>query len=102
VDEAVGDGWRSEDDRRLGEEAGWEWARRRRERLARLRPGQLERVELAREEFLAGRRDRRRVETLLDGASAAARAEEGRREQRRLDEWFLSRSADRGQRSRES
>jgi hypothetical protein len=102
VDEAAGDGWRSEDDRRLGEEAGWEWARRRRDRLARLRPGQLERVELAREEFLAGRRDRRRVETLLDGASAAARAEEGRREQRRLDEWFLSRSADRGQRSRES
>ncbi len=89
--EAGGEGWGPADDRRLAAEAAWAEAVRGRQRIEALLPGQRLRVERAREQFLAERRDRRRLGILLDAAGAAALEEERRREQRWLDEWFRSR-----------
>jgi len=51
-----------------------------------------------RRELLAKRLERRQVETLIEEAQTSEAAEEGRRTQRGLDDWFLGR----GQRERDA
>lgn len=45
-------------------------------------------VEAARAEFLERRLERRQVETLVEEAAAAEAIEDGRREQKSVDDWF--------------
>ncbi len=53
------------------------------------RPG----LEAARAEMLERRLERRQVETLVTEAAAEGARDEGRREQKRIDDWFQSRVA---------
>ena len=50
-------------------------------------------VEEARHELMARRLERRQVESLLASAAEAEKEEQGRRDQKRLDEWFRNSSA---------
>ncbi len=50
-------------------------------------------VNLRQREFLAKRIERRQAETLIEEAKALEKVEAGRRAQRELDNWFLSRRA---------
>jgi|SRR5208337_1627221 len=50
-------------------------------------------VNLRQREFLVKRIERRQTETLIEEAEALERVEAGRRAQRDLDDWFLSRRA---------
>jgi hypothetical protein len=50
-------------------------------------------VNLRQREFLGKRIERRQTETLIEEAEALERVEAGRRAQRDLDDWFLSRRA---------
>jgi hypothetical protein len=85
---AEGGGWQTADDRRLAAEGSWVSAVGRRAELEAGRPECEARVQAAREEFLAGRRERMEVETLLDRTAALRSADLDRREQHRLDDWF--------------
>jgi len=49
-------------------------------------------VAARRAEFLARRTERRQVETLIQKKEAEDRLEDGRRAQRELDDWFLTRT----------
>jgi flagellar biosynthesis chaperone FliJ len=62
------------------------------DRVEEARPLQEELVARAREEFLARRRERLEVETLVAEAEAILRLHRQRQEQRVLDDWFQSRS----------
>ena len=73
-----------------GEILGWNSGRLR--ALARARQPA---VEEARQEMMARRLERRQVECLLASAAEAEKEEQGRRDQKRLDEWFQNRSAER-------
>ena len=54
-------------------------------------------VDLRQREFLGKRVERRQTETLIEEAEALERVEAGRRAQRDLDDWFLSRRAPSGE-----
>jgi hypothetical protein len=54
-------------------------------------------VDLRQREFLGKRIERRQTETLIEEAEALERVEAGRRAQRDLDDWFLSRRATSGE-----
>ncbi|MDR3753312.1 MAG: hypothetical protein P4K93_02860 [Terracidiphilus sp.] len=54
-------------------------------------------VNLRQREFLGKRIERRQTETLIEEAEALERVEAGRRAQRDLDDWFLSRRANSGE-----
>ena len=73
---------------RIAEDDAWSMAVGRRAQAEARRPAQEARVERARAEFLAGRRDRKQVESLLAAAADIERLQRDRREQRRVDDWF--------------
>jgi hypothetical protein len=73
-------------------EAAWETAVWRRSGLEQRRPAQQGRVDRAQAVFLADRRDRLQAETLVEEAAARDRADQARRDQRGLDDWFQSRA----------
>jgi len=77
---------------RLAEESAWEQAVWRRARLERLGPAQRAELERAQEEYLGLRRERRQVESLVETARNLERAHAAREDQRRVDDWFHSRS----------
>jgi len=77
------EGWRAA-------EAAWERAVWRQSGCERLRPEQQGRVDRAHGDFLADRRDRLQAETLVEEAAALERADQARRDQRGLDDWFQS------------
>jgi hypothetical protein len=54
-------------------------------------------VELRQDEFLSKRIERRQTETLIEEAETLERVEAGRRAQRDLDDWFLSRRTKSGE-----
>jgi flagellar export protein FliJ len=87
--------------------AGLEETRAAARHSAALKPGIAEaELEVARrrQQFLAKRIERRQVETLIQKTEAKDAVHVGRRAQRDLDDWFLSRArhgADRNERARE-
>ncbi len=87
---------------RLMAEDGWQLAVWRRSVADARRPAQQAAFEQAREEFLASRRTRLEVETLVQAASVVERRRGDRREQRQLDDWFQSQPGERARRGRRS
>ena len=86
--EEAADGWLT--DIADAEILGWNSGR-----LGALARARQPAVEEARQELLARRVERRQVESLLSSAAEAEKEEQGRRDQKRLDEWFQNRSAKR-------
>jgi len=78
-----GEAWRAA-------EYSWKMAVLRKGGCEELRPLQQGRVDRAQGEFLADRRDRLQAQTLVEEAAGRERAEQARREQRGLDDWFQS------------
>ena len=75
----------------LVEEAAWELASWRERRIRGLLPAQAAIVERSRAEFMVSRQEKLQVETLIEAQEERLRIEQGRREQRSLDEWFSGR-----------
>lgn len=62
----------------------------RKKALARAAAEENERLLLCREEFLARRRERQQLEALIEEARSRDYAEQTRREQRMVDDWFAA------------
>jgi len=75
---------------RVAEDAAWAMAVWRRAQAEAQRPAQEARVARARAEFLAGRRARMQLKTLVETEAATERLD--RRRQQEVDDWFQSRT----------
>jgi hypothetical protein len=84
----------------LTQEANWSMATGRRRRAEVERDLQQPAAEAAKEQFLSRHRERQQTEILLVNAEAKLREEQGRREQRSLDDWFQLRTGTSRERER--